>query len=287
MAARTQYILAMLIFGTTGIVVHYIDLPSCVIAMGRAITGILFLVALMCVTRKNINWGSIKKNLPFLITSGMLLGINWVLLFEAYRYTTVATATLCTYMAPAIIILVSPIVLKENLTVKKVICVLVAILGMAFVSGFFEVGLSGISELKGVMLALIYAVFYAAIVLLNKKITGLSGYELTLMQIGCTLLILIPYTFVTEDMMNLALSAKSLVFLIYLGVVNSGVVYALYFGALNKIAAQTAAILSYIDPIVAVILSAVVLHEEMGIMGKIGATLILGSMMVSEYKQNK
>ena len=282
MNARNQYILAMLIFGTTGIVVHYIALPSSVIATARALLGIVFLGLLMFIMKKSINWGSIRKNLPLLITSGILLGINWALLFEAYRHTTVATATLCTYMAPAIIMLASPFVLGEKLTAKKFICVLIAIVGMVFVSGILDVGFSGISELKGVALALIYAVFYAVIVILNKKTTNISGYELTLVQIGFTPLVLIPYTLMTESITELVVTPVSIAALIYLGAINTGAVYALYFGALSKIKAQTAAILSYIDPIVAIVLSALVLHEEMSMLGKIGAILILGSMIVSE-----
>ena len=253
MNARNQYLLAMLIFGTTGIVVHYIDLPSCVIATGRAMMGVLFLAILMATTKKQINWGSIKRELPLLIVSGVLLGINWVLLFEAYRYTTVATATLCTYMGPAIIIMVSPFVVGERLTIKKVVCVIIAVIGMVFVSGFLDVGVTSPSELKGVSLALIYAVFFAAIVLINKKITGLSGYELTLMQIGCALLVLIPYTFATQDIAGLKIAPLSVALLVYLGIMNSGIVYALYFSSLSKIQAQTAAILSYLDPIVAIV----------------------------------
>ena len=133
--ARAKLILAMTIFGTIGIFVKYIPLPSSVIACTRGFVGVIFLLLVTLISKNKISFKDIKKNLLLLVISGAFIGINWILLFEAYRYTTVATATLCYYMAPIFITIASPFILKEKLTLKKSFCVLVALIGMFFVSG--------------------------------------------------------------------------------------------------------------------------------------------------------
>lgn len=138
---------AMFIFGTIGIFRKYIPLPSSVLAMARGWIGMLFLFCVLLIQGKKPSWREIQPNLLLLVLSGAFIGINWILLFESYQYTTVAVATLCYYMAPILVILASPFVLKEKLTAKKSLCVAVALLGMVFVSGV--VG-SGITGMKGI-----------------------------------------------------------------------------------------------------------------------------------------
>ena len=106
---------AMVIFGTIGLVRRYIDLPSSFIALARAVIGTVFLLGVVALTKKKPDWAGIRKNGLVLVLSGAFLGFNWVFLFESYRCTSVATATLCYYMAPILVILASPL-LKETLS---------------------------------------------------------------------------------------------------------------------------------------------------------------------------
>ena len=164
MKSRLSVIAAMVIFGTIGIFRKYIDLPSSGLAVARGLIGAAFLLLVVLITGKKLDKAAIKSNLWLLLVSGAFIGINWMLLFESYRYTTVATATLCYYLAPVFVVLLSPLVLKERLSLIKGICAAVAVLGMVFVSGVFEGGLD-LSRLPGILFGVGAAAFYAAVIL--------------------------------------------------------------------------------------------------------------------------
>ncbi|MBR2481839.1 MAG: EamA family transporter [Oscillospiraceae bacterium] len=284
-SARAKLALSMFIFGTIGIFRRGIVLPSSIIAMVRAVVGTLFLLGLILAKRQKIDREAVRKNLWLLILSGILLGFNWILLFEAYQYTSVATATLCYYMAPIFIILASPLLLKEKLTLRKGLCVVVALGGMVLVSGFAETGISGIGEMKGVLFGLAAAVFYASVVLLNKGIRDISAYDKTIMQLGIAAVVLLPYTLLTENWSSLSFDTNTVVMLLIMGIVHTGFAYAMYFGTTRVLSAQTLALFSYIDPIVAVLLSALVLKESMSVLSLVGAVAVLGSTIVSELPE--
>lgn len=272
---------AMLIFGSVGIFVRYISLPSGAVAAARGVIGTLFLAVLAVVRRQKLS-SAIRQKLPFLCISGVCIGVNWILLFEAYRYTTVAVATLCYYMAPVPVIAASPIVLGERLTFGKSLCALAAVLGMVFVSGVLSDGLSGGSDMKGIAFGLSAAAVYAAVVLMNKRAGDIPAFDMTVVQLGSAAVALVPYTLLTEDISLEMLSVSAIILLITVGIIHTGFAYALYFSAIKELKAQTAAIFSYIDPLVAVLLSALLLKEPLGIEIIIGGVLIICSAVISE-----
>ena len=286
--AKISLILSMFIFGTIGIFRKYVPLSSGLLAISRGYIGALFLIFLIVVIKKNkISFKAIKNNLFLLCLSGVFIGINWILLFESYQYTSVATATLCYYMAPVFVIVASPFLFKEKITLKKVICVIVALVGMVLVSGIIETGFTGIGELKGILLGLGAAAFYASVIVLNKKIENVPIYDKTTVQLASAATVLVPYSIFVEDNSNVEITPIVIIMLLVVGVVHTGFTYALYFGTIEKLNTQTVALFSYIDPIVAIILSAVILSEKMSIFGAIGAVLILGSTMISELTFKK
>lgn len=287
MNATLKLTLSMFIFGTIGVFRRYIPLSSSMVAMARGLVGMLFLLAFLRIRKVKLNKAAIKKNFWMLALSGAVMGVNWIMLFEAYNYTSVATATLCYYLAPIIIIIVSPFLLKEKVTAKKIICVCVALLGMVFVSGVLNTGIASISELKGVLLGVGAAALYASVVLLNKKLTDVPAYDRTIVQLGAAGVALMPYVLLTENVAGLEFTGLSLVMLAIVCMVHTGISYALYFGSLMNLKAQTAAILSYIDPVVAIILSALLLKEKMDMFGMIGAVLVLGAAIISELPEKK
>ena len=280
--ARFQMITAMTIFGTIGLFVRWIPLPSAMIALARGFIGMLFLIVVMAVRKTPLSQQALRKNFFWLLVSGGLLGFNWILLFESYRYTSVAVGTLCYYMAPILIILASPVILREKLTVKKVLCVLASLGGMVCISGVLSEGVPSAGELKGILLGLIAAVLYAAIVLCNKQIHEISAYEKTIFQLGISVLAMIPYCVLTVSPDTLTFSPRVVFLLILVGILNTGVTYYLYFGSMEYLSGQSVAVISYIDPVIAVLLSVLILREPMHLTEGIGAVLILGAAVTSE-----
>lgn len=280
-----QYILAMTIFGTIGLFVKFIDLPSTVIALSRGVLGTLSLLLVLQILRRRIDFQSIKANFKHLIIAGIALGFNWIFLFEAYRLTSIATATLAYYMAPVILILISPLILKERVSLGKWICVACALLGMSLIAGIWNQ--SGEVALGGIAMGLLAACFYATIVINNKFLKGLDSYDSAIVQLGTAAVVLFPYVLFTVDFSTLALDAQTIGLTVIVGIVHTGVAYWLYFSALPKLEASRIAIFSYIDPAVAILLSVFILMEPMTTAGMIGAALILGAALVSEFVGKK
>ena len=284
--SKISLIASMLIFGTIGIFKKSIPMPSGTIAMFRGLIGALFLTIIMFLTRKKLNIVTIKSNLLLLIISGGFIGFNWILLFESYNYTSVAISTLCYYMAPIFVILASPIFLKEKLTLKQIICSIFAIIGMMLVSGVFEVGFKNIYELIGVFLALGAALLYATVIIMNKKMASVGAFEKTVIQLSSAGITILPYTLLFENVNFSSCNKKTIALIIIVGLLHTGVAYALYFSSLKSIKAQTAAIYSYIDPIFAIILSVFFLEEKITILAIIGSIIILGATLINEININ-
>lgn len=280
--ARLAIILSMTVFGTIGAVVRYIDLPSSVTAMWRGVIGTPFLLLLLTLTGKKLSFSDIRSNIVPLLLAGTMLGFNWILMFEAYRFTSVAIATVCYYIAPIIVVAASPVLFGEKLGWSKLLCVAAAILGMLPISGLGISGLPVYGELRGVFLALGAAVLYAGIVICNKRLHGISAFDKTVVQLAVSAAVLLIYNLVTGKFAGIELSRLSLIMLIAAGIVHTGLAYYLYFGALGALPAQTAAILSYIDPVVAVLVSALVLGEGLTLPVIIGTVLIIGSAVVCD-----
>ena len=272
---------AMGIFGTIGLIVRYIPLSSAVIACARGFMGLVFLLGVMLLTKKKPDLPAIRKNLLLLAVSGAAMGFNWILLFESYRYTTVATATVCYYLAPLMLLLACPL-LGERLTAKKLLCVGIALVGLVFVSGVLQ-QIPTKEELLGIAFGLGAAVLYASVMFMNKKLSPIPAYDKTILQLGSAAIVILPYILLTEGLPSFTLTAIQWVLLIVVGIVHTGIAYALYFGSMKNLRAQTIAVFSYLDPVIAVLLSALVLRETMTWGNILGAVFILGSALYSEF----
>ena len=281
-SSRNALILSMCIFGTIGILRRFIPLSSSLVALVRGVVGAAFLLLVILIRREKPDWAAIKSNILILLFSGTAIGFNWILLFEAYNYTSVATATLCYYLAPILVILAAPMVLKEKLTGKKAVCAAVALAGMVLVSGVLETDGGSAGEMKGVLCGIGAAVLYASVILMNKKMKPISAYDKTILQLVVASAALVPYVLLTEDWSLVQVTPLSAVLLLVAGVIHTGLTYWMYFGSMAKLKAQTVALFSYIDPILAIVLSMVVLKEPMSILSAIGAVMILGAAYVSE-----
>ena len=278
--SKMSYISAMLIFGSIGLVSRNIRLSSGQIALARGVIGSIFLLLASKVLKERISWSKVKPNLLLLILSGAGIGFNWILMFEAYKYTSIANATLSYYFAPVFVVLLSPFFLKERLTVIKVGCILAALGGMFLVVGVG--GGEGTNHVIGISYGLAAAILYASVIILNKYLKGLSGLETTLIQISAATIVLLPYILLTERIQIFNIDIRSAVFLIIMGLIHTGLAYLLYFTGMKKIKSQTLAVLSYTDPISAIIMSGIFLGEALTVIQIIGGVLILGAALFSE-----
>ena len=285
--AKANLIFAVAAFGTIGIFVRGIGLPASVIALVRGAVGAAFLLLLARLRHTPIDRGLLRRRLGLLVLSSAMMSFNWITLFESYRYTTVATATLCYYMAPIFVTLASPVLLKERLTLRKLLCVGMALWGMVFVSGVPQSGMPAPAEMRGILLALCSAALYAGVILINKCLSEVPAYDRTLFQLAAAAVVMVPYILLTEEVSALWFTLTGTLLLLIVAVFHTGWCYALYFGSMTLLPAQTVALFSYIDPIVAVLLSALLLKEPLGWSGMLGAALVLGSTLLSELPLRK
>lgn len=278
---KLQFLSAMGIFGTIGIFVRYLPMTSGAVAFARAVLGLLCLCAVMLFTGQKPDLAAIRRNLPILLLSGAVMGFNWVLLFESYRYTTIATATVCYYLAPLLLLLTAPF-LGETLNLKKILCICTALVGVVCVSGVTESGLPSLQELKGVLLGIGAAVLYASVMFLNKKLSPIPAYDKTILQLGSAALVILPYLLLTQSTILPEMTSTQWAVLLLVGILHTGFAYTLYFGSMKNLKAHTIAVFSYLDPVIAILLSALLLQEPLSATNIIGTILILGSALYSE-----
>ena len=276
---RIKYITAVLLYGTIGAFLRFVNLPSEIAALGRGVVGSLFILCWMAVRRRKPYRAAIRKNLFWLILSGIFLGLNWIFLFAAYVKTTVAAASLCNYMAPVLVVLAAPLLLREKLNPKKLPCILAAVAGIVLVSGVTE---SGGGNPVGIALGLTAALCFTGIVLCNRKIREIEALDKSVVQLAVSALTILPYVIVHNLNAELHPDLRSVLIVLLLGAVHTGFAYCLYFSGMGSLPVQTVAILGYLEPVVSVLCSAVFLKEPMTPAGWIGAVLILGAAVVSE-----
>ena len=276
---RTKYIIAVVLYGTIGMFLRYVSLPSELVAMCRGSIGSVFILLYLKRRHQGLDWKAIRANRFWLIISGISLGMNWIFLFAAYTHTTVAVASLCNYMAPIIVVIIAPMVLHEPLNLKKIPCVVAAFVGIVLVSGVWSGELGRIS---GVFMGLGAAFFFVIIVICNRKIQGISAYVKAVVQLAISALTILPYVIIHNWGKPMQADLRSVLIILMLAILHTGVAYCLYFSGMATLPVQTLAVLGYLEPVVSVLCSAFFLHESMGIAGWIGAILILGAAVISE-----
>ena len=284
-SARITMSISMAIFGTMGFFVRSIAVSSGELALYRAVLAVLFIAVVLIFTKNKSRLADIKREIPLLLLSGMAMGINWILLFEAYKHTSVSVATLSYYFAPVIVMLVCPLLFKERPTKKQIICFIMSTLGIVLITGVQSNG--GSQNIIGILFGLGAAAFYATVVLLNKFIKRVNGIQRTFLQFAAAIIILLPYVALTSGFNLAGLDTKGFIYLLIVGLVHSGFAYCLYFSSLKELSGQRAAILSYIDPLVAVAVSVTLLNEKMTVPQIIGGLLILGFTLFNEVNIKK
>ena len=279
--SRLMMTVSMAIFGTLAPFVRRIGVTSGELALYRAIMAAGLIAVFLLVTKQKIPFAAIKKEIPLLLLSGMAMGFNWILLFQAYKFTTVSVATLSYYFAPVIVTILCPIIFREKLTKKQIICFIMSTLGLVMITGIGD--LSGASShLTGILFGLGAASLYATVIMLNKFIKNVEGIHRTFLQFLAAIVVLIPYVAFTSGTNLGVMDGMGWVCLLVVGFIHTGVTYCLYFTSLKDIPGQKAAILSYIDPLIAVVISVTILGESMSFVQIIGGVLILGFTLWNE-----
>lgn len=276
---RLKYIAAVILYGTIGMFLRYVRLPSEAVAMCRGVIGSVFILAYLKIKKSRLDKKAIRQNLPWLFLSGVCLGLNWIFLFAAYTRTTVAVASLCNYMAPMIVILVSPALLREKLDRRRLLCVPAAFIGILLVS---DVPGGKAGSLTGVLLGLAAALCFVCIVLCNRKLKGISAMDKSVVQLALSALTILPYVLWNNKGKVFSPDAVSILVVLMLGVVHTGFAYCLYFSGMGALPVQTVALLGYLEPVVSVLCSVFFLGEALSVWGWIGVALILAAAVVSE-----
>ena len=280
--AKLFMVLSMATFGSIALFVKNINLPSAEIALFRSLIAIVLIGAVLCFTKRKIELKKIKKDVLLLFLSGAVMGFNWIFLFEAYNYTSVSVATLSYYFSPVLVVVFSSIFFKEKLSLKAIICFIFALIGMVLIIGLNNLTL-GVGSAKGVFLGLIAALLYSIVVLLNMCIKNVADIERTFLQFLSAAVVLLPYVLFTSGINVLGLNTKGIISLLIVGIIHSGICYCLYFASIKRLKGSQVAVLSYIDPLVAVIISFLFLKEPFTLTQALGGLMIL----VSSFFINK
>lgn len=283
--ARLMLIASMTIFGTLGVFVRNIPVTSGELALYRAVLAAMLIAVYLAVTKQKIPFGKIKKELILLLISGIAMGFNWILLFQAYKYTTISVATLSYYFAPVIVTVACPFLFREKLTTKQIICFVMSTIGIIMITGIGDLS-AGSSHFIGILFGLGAAVLYATVILLNKFIQNVDGIHRTFLQFIAAIIVLIPYVLTTSGITLSGMELSGWINLLIVGLFHTGITYCMYFTSLKDIPGQKAAILSYIDPLVAVLISVTLLSEPMTLLQVVGGLMILGFTLWNELSPN-
>lgn len=285
MKPQVKNILAMVAFGTISIFVRKITLSSFEIAFWRGAIALVVLGLIKAIGYQQHSGQGTRRQKFFLFLSGMAVGLNWALLFMAYDYTSVAVATLAYYFAPVIVIVLSPLLFRERMTRVQLGCFLMATLGLVMVIGTGEA--AGADHLRGILFGLGAAVFYASVILMNKAVPSVSGLDRTLIQFAGAVVLLFVILVMRGGFAVFQASPVSIANLLVVGIFHTGLCYWLYFGSIKELPGQQTAILSYIDPFVAILVSVLVFGEGIRMSQGIGAGLILGFTCLYEVSKSR
>lgn len=280
---KIEFALLMSLFGCLGPLVRAIGLPSAVTACLRAWISAAALIAYIVISGRKYEQGEIKKALLPMLLCGVFLAVDWLGLFASYNFTTIATSTVCYYVAPVIVFFLSPVILGEKFTLRHLVCAILAFAGMIMISGIAENGLPSVADMKGIAFALLGAAGYAGVVLMNKKFPTGDSILRTTIQLSVAAVLTTPYILMKYDVSGLSFSPKTVLLLLVLGVGLTALTYIVYFHLILEIPGRSVAIFSYADPTVAVLISVVFLGESMSVLALVGAILVIASAIVSEF----
>ncbi len=276
--AVIRYLCALFLYGTIGFFLHFIEYSSDFVVLCRGFFGSLFIGAVLYLKKERIDTEAIRKNLFLMILSGASLGFNWVFLFMGYRYG-MAISSLCNYMAPIIVVVITAVFYKEQINWKQVLCIITAFIGMLLLIGIF--GNNKGIDIRCVVYGSLAALGFVILVLCNRKLKGIKPLEKTLVQLFVSMIVVLPYVMINDSFPK-HFDLLSVILVLVLGFVHTGLAYICYFSSIDVLPAQTIAVLGYLEPVLNVLIGALVFSEQIGLSGIIGAILILAASLGNE-----
>ncbi|MTI69166.1 MAG: EamA/RhaT family transporter [Firmicutes bacterium] len=274
-------IISMLLWGSIGLFVREINQPPEVIVFFRVFIAFISMLFIGRINKEKINNKLVKKDLLYLLFGGIFLSLNWMFFFKAIKTTTIASATLSYYTAPVIVTYLSVIILKEVLNKKTLLAVFLSFLGIIIMILNPDVLNENFNSI-GVLYGLIAALFYALVTISGKKLSNISSKKIVLIQTLVASIMFLPALKNLNDF-----DMISFIFLLIIGIIHTSLALTLYFEGIKKIKVQHVGVLSYIDPLSAVIFGIIFLKEIPSIPTIIGGIFILLSTYVILKRKNK
>ncbi|MBQ1534749.1 MAG: EamA family transporter [Erysipelotrichaceae bacterium] len=282
-SAVLRYLFALTLYGTIGLFLHFVSYSSEFVVLCRGLFGSLFIYLVLLFRKEKIDREAVRKSLFMLALSGIALGLNWVFLFAGYRYG-IAISSLCNYMAPIIVVVITSLFYKERINVKQILCIVMAFAGMLLMLGIFE-GNSTV-DMRCVLYGSLAAVGFVILVLINRRIRDIPQLEKTLIQLLFSMLAVLPYVYFNNGFPKL-FDLRSTLLVLMLGFLHTGVAYIFYFSSIDTLPAQSIAVLGYLEPVMNLLIGALILHEKIGISGILGALLIILASIGNEVFADK
>lgn len=281
--AFIKYLSALLLFGLNGIVASHIALNSYEIVFLRTLIGSLLLIFLFLIGKGKFHIRLHKKDTCFIILSGVAMGTSWMFLYEAYQQIGVSLASLLYYCGPVIVMIVSPFIFKEKLTAPKIIGFVTVLLGIILVNGN---AVAENNSIWGMFCGVMSACMYFFMVTLNKQSKNITGMENSVIQLVVSFLTVAVFTVVKQGF-GIDVRSEDWIWILVLGMLNTGIGCYLYFSPLAKLPVQTVAICGYLEPLSAVFFATILLDEKMSVLQIIGAVCIIGGAMIGELIKPK
>ncbi len=274
------YLAALLLFGSNGIIAAAIALPSSDIVLLRTFLGALSLVTILAITQSHkLQAPSRPREAAALLLSGAALGASWIFLFRAYQTIGVGVSSLLYYCGPIIVMALSPLIFGEKLTGGKIAGFIAVACGAFLIAAQ---GLGGNMPIAGIASAFCYALMVIA----SKGAPHIEGLENSTLQVSAAFVTALVLTLITQGAPSFLSAgvATSIDWraVVMLGVVNTGIGCLLYFSAVAKLPVQTVAVVGYLEPLSAVVFSAVLLGEAITPVRLMGAALIIGGAIFCE-----
>ncbi len=278
-----KFILSMLLFGSNGVVASFIALSSREIVLTRTIQGTILLMVLFLGLGNHFTYQKHKKDYLYIALSGIMMAANWLLLFEAYAQVGVSLGMLLNYCGPVIVMVLSPLLFHERLTIRKAVAMTAALAGAVMIS--CNAAFQGVNA-AGLVCGLLSAFAYAAMIICNKKSKEVTGFENATMQMVFCMITVVIFQLWRQGL-AMHIAPADYLPVLWLGLINTGIGCYLYFSSIGKLPVQTVAICGYLEPVSAILLSFVILHEEMGLLRIFGAILIIAGAVLGEWKPTK
>ncbi len=277
--SNIELISAMLIFGFNGVIASFISWRSYEIVLSRTVIGTLMMLLIILIKGKGFTFLEDKKSFRMIVFSGIFMGASWLFLYEAFRQLGVGLAQILSSSGSVFAMVLAPFIFKEKLIKHKIVGFMIVAVGMVFISSNDLTG--GVSF--GLFCGISACLTYTGFLICNRLAVSIEGHERTMWQLFIASIVVLGFVIYQGNGMPTDFSTKSIIAVLVLGIVNTGFAMNLMFTALPNLSLQTITIYTYLEPMSALLFSALFLGERMLALQVIGVVLILGGTAFSEF----